>query len=130
MKVEAKVKKVYDDYVILVFNKTEKCKKCEAFQFCKFTYDDKIEIKAKKKTPMKEGDTVWLEIPENKAIFLSFLIFILPLINAGIFYLIGTFFNLKNFLKISLAILGFGLSFVVLHFFEKRKIFEPIAYKK
>ncbi|MFC1767931.1 SoxR reducing system RseC family protein [Candidatus Margulisiibacteriota bacterium] len=86
MREKGKVVKVLDgDKVEIEMKSTAGCSKCG---LCKIGLNNKVYLTVGSNEPVSVGDNVEIEIPEKQVIFITFLIFILPLILFFLGYLI------------------------------------------
>lgn len=78
MREAGKVVRILDrDKVEIEMQSTAGCAKCG---LCKIGLNNKVYLTVASNEPVSVGDSVEIEIPEKQVIFITFLIFILPLL--------------------------------------------------
>jgi len=124
-----------DNLVTVQVKKRAACEGCGRCGGQISSSGDSLVIEAVSVADLKPGDLVELEISDSNIVRLSFLVYGLPLVSAGVGYGLGwglqRIFGVSYLLQPALAVLGFLLSFVWLRHYDKvtmeSRKYMPIA---
>ncbi|MBN2835805.1 MAG: SoxR reducing system RseC family protein [Candidatus Delongbacteria bacterium] len=111
------VLKADDNFAEITINLNSGCSACANKGVC-MVGDKPINLKVKNKIGMKKGDLVLFEISSSNRIMLSFLVFILPLINLFVGYYLGVKFyetEISGIIGASIGLIAGGTELVVLN---------------
>lgn len=104
--------------------KLERKSLCEKCGICSVWGKDFMLMEVDNSQGARVGDKVKIETPPGKALKISFMLFIIPLIGlfAGIFsgYLLAMWLGLKSLWQAGLGILFFLLGFLVVRWYDKK----------
>ncbi|OPX18580.1 hypothetical protein BXT86_00505 [candidate division WOR-3 bacterium 4484_100] len=109
-----KVVKKEDGIVVIQIPISEHCSRCAMSKVCFASESDFRNIRARNLIDAKIGDTVKLNIPTHKRVFLSFVVFGLPIFTGIIGILIGQGSGNLGTAIGALTGLGIGLAIVKL----------------
>ena len=106
-------------YALVEVRRKSACEGChkgaEGCDACSlFIADAKHCVSAENPLHAKVGDRVLLEATSSRMLWYAFLVFILPLIIAGVFYALADAFHAQKLVSISLAAIGMILAYIII----------------
>ena len=126
---------IQNDFLLVEVEKGESCINCKLKSLCFYKGNEKTIFQIKNILNAKKGDKISFVIEPKIRIFISFLIYIVPII-----FLITTYsvckyiFNISENLSIILAIISIPLCYFILKFIDKlfarKKLINPKMIRK
>jgi sigma-E factor negative regulatory protein RseC len=116
----AVIKEVNDDEVLLQVERKGACKSCGLNMLC-MGRENRVEFRLKKTIPLKPGDRVRLEIKPASRMISSFLIFIFPILNMVLFFVLARYlFRFSENAAIFISLAGLLFSGVVIKIVDNK----------